>query len=259
MHDLAGHTLAAMLLHVTGARHVLRRDIDEAEQALLEAETIGRSSLDQIRATVASLRTDERGTDPPLAASADLDAADRRVPAGRSGRSMLAVSGCSRHGSKGRPRRRASHRREKRWPTSPATHLRTRSRSSLDVGHGRVASRRSPITGSPAVARSERRALRAGRHARAGEGARGQICMQVRQPTGGSSRRICPRSCRLGAIRARCCPADRLLGLMCAIAPSDRVEVIRVVIVDDQPWFAQAWRASWPGRRLRGRGRVRRR
>lgn len=73
LHDLAGHTLAAVLLHVTGARHVLRRDLDDAERALLDAEQVGRSSLDQIRATVAALRTDERGTDPALAGSADLD------------------------------------------------------------------------------------------------------------------------------------------------------------------------------------------
>ena len=72
LHDLAGHTLAAVLLHVTGARHVLRRDLDEAERALLDAETVGRASLDQIRATVAALRTHERGTDPPLAGGADL-------------------------------------------------------------------------------------------------------------------------------------------------------------------------------------------
>ena len=74
LHDLAGHTLAAVLLHVTGARHVLRRDLDEAERALIDAETVGRASLDQIRATVAALRTDERGTDPALAGSADLAA-----------------------------------------------------------------------------------------------------------------------------------------------------------------------------------------
>ena len=74
LHDLAGHTLAAMLLHVTGARHVLRRDLDDAERALVDAESVGRASLDQIRATVAALRTDERGTDPALAGSADLDA-----------------------------------------------------------------------------------------------------------------------------------------------------------------------------------------
>ncbi|MGH9234163.1 MAG: sensor histidine kinase [Acidimicrobiales bacterium] len=72
LHDLAGHTLATVLLHVTGARHVLRRDPDEAERALLQAEAVGRGSLDQIRSTVASLRTSERGTDPPLAGAADL-------------------------------------------------------------------------------------------------------------------------------------------------------------------------------------------
>ena len=74
VHDLAGHTLAAMVLHVTGARHVLRRDVDDAEQALLDAETVGRSSLDQVRATVAALRDHERGTDPALAGAADIPA-----------------------------------------------------------------------------------------------------------------------------------------------------------------------------------------
>lgn len=74
LHDLAGHTLAAVLLHVTGARHVLRRDVEEAERALLDAESVGRASLDQIRAAVATLRTDERGTDPALAGPGDLDA-----------------------------------------------------------------------------------------------------------------------------------------------------------------------------------------
>ncbi|MGH9290497.1 MAG: sensor histidine kinase, partial [Acidimicrobiales bacterium] len=47
-------------------------DWDEAERALLQAETVGRGSLDQIRITVTSLRTSERGTDPALPASADL-------------------------------------------------------------------------------------------------------------------------------------------------------------------------------------------
>lgn len=74
LHDLAGHTLAAVLLHVTGARHVLRRDLDDAERALRDAESVGRSSLDQIRATVAALRADESGTDAALAGSPDLPA-----------------------------------------------------------------------------------------------------------------------------------------------------------------------------------------
>ncbi|CAN5777584.1 histidine kinase [soil metagenome] len=72
LHDLAGHTLAAMLLHVTGARHVLRRDIDEAERALADSEAVGRRSLDQIRATVTALRSDEKGTDASLAEPADV-------------------------------------------------------------------------------------------------------------------------------------------------------------------------------------------
>jgi signal transduction histidine kinase len=72
LHDLAGHTLAAVVLHVTGARHVLRRDLGEAERALAQAEAVGRASLDQIRFAVASLRTSERGTDPALPVSASL-------------------------------------------------------------------------------------------------------------------------------------------------------------------------------------------
>jgi len=73
LHDLAGHTLAAMMLHVTGARHVLRRDIDEADDALRQAEAVGRSGLAQVRTTVASLRTTEQGTDPPVPTALDLE------------------------------------------------------------------------------------------------------------------------------------------------------------------------------------------
>ena len=72
LHDLAGHTLAAMLLHVTGARHVLHRDVDEAERALLDAEGVGRASMDQIRATVTALRTTEQGTDAALPDGGDV-------------------------------------------------------------------------------------------------------------------------------------------------------------------------------------------
>lgn len=83
LHDLAGHTLAAILLHVTGARHVLRRDLDEAEQALRDAEQIGQSSLDQIRHAVARLRANERGTDPSLPGPLDvLDLVDEYERAG---------------------------------------------------------------------------------------------------------------------------------------------------------------------------------
>ncbi|MET0902911.1 MAG: histidine kinase [Acidimicrobiales bacterium] len=102
LHDLAGHTLAAVMLHVTGARHVLRRDIDEAERALVDAETVGRASLDQIRATVAALRTDERGTDPALAGSADLlSLVDEYRRAGLSVETDIAPGALDIHGPTG--------------------------------------------------------------------------------------------------------------------------------------------------------------
>ena len=42
VHDLVGHSLSVVMLHVIGARHLLRRDADEAERALIEAERAGR-------------------------------------------------------------------------------------------------------------------------------------------------------------------------------------------------------------------------
>jgi len=59
VHDLVGHSLAVVMLHVTGARHLLRRDVDEAERALIEAERAGRGSLAEIRHTVGLLRDAE--------------------------------------------------------------------------------------------------------------------------------------------------------------------------------------------------------
>ena len=47
-------------------------NVNEAERALVDAESVGRASLDQIRATVAALRTDESGTDPAVSGSAEL-------------------------------------------------------------------------------------------------------------------------------------------------------------------------------------------
>ena len=107
LHDLAGHTLAAVLLHVTGARHVLRRDVDEAERALLGAEAVGRASLEQIREVVATLRADERGTDPALAGSEDLPALVEGYR--RAGLRITADLGGNRHHRTGRDRG-ASHR-----------------------------------------------------------------------------------------------------------------------------------------------------
>jgi signal transduction histidine kinase len=58
VHDFVGHGLAAMMLQVTSARHVLHRDPIAAEEALRAAEEVGRRSMRELRRTVAFLRSD---------------------------------------------------------------------------------------------------------------------------------------------------------------------------------------------------------
>ena len=59
VHDFVGHGLAAVMLQVTSARHVLRRDPAAAEEALRSAEEVGRRSMRELRRTVALLRRDD--------------------------------------------------------------------------------------------------------------------------------------------------------------------------------------------------------
>lgn len=67
VHDLVGHGLAAVMLQVTSARHVLRRDTHAADEALRSAEEVGRRSMRELRRTVALLRSDdEDAVAPPL-------------------------------------------------------------------------------------------------------------------------------------------------------------------------------------------------
>jgi signal transduction histidine kinase len=61
VHDFVGHGLAAVMLQVTSARHVLRRDTDAAEEALRSAEDVGRHSMQELRRTVTLLRSDDAG------------------------------------------------------------------------------------------------------------------------------------------------------------------------------------------------------
>lgn len=83
VHDLVGHGLAAMLLQVTSARHVLRRDADSADEALRSAEEVGRRSMAELRRTVALLRSDgDSAVAAPLPGLADIGAL---VDAARSG------------------------------------------------------------------------------------------------------------------------------------------------------------------------------
>jgi signal transduction histidine kinase len=68
VHDFVGHGLAAVMLQVTSARHVLRRDADAAEEALRSAEEVGRRSMQELRRTVTLLRSDdETGVEAPTA------------------------------------------------------------------------------------------------------------------------------------------------------------------------------------------------
>ena len=75
VHDVVGHGLAAVMLQVTSARHVLRRDADAAEEALRSAEEVGRRSMRELRRTVALLRSDdEAGVATPVPTASEIPA-----------------------------------------------------------------------------------------------------------------------------------------------------------------------------------------
>lgn len=72
VHDMVGHSLSVVMLHVTGARHLVHKDPDEAERALEQAEQAGRQSLAEIRRTVGLLRDADDG-ESAVVPSADLN------------------------------------------------------------------------------------------------------------------------------------------------------------------------------------------
>ena len=75
VHDFVGHGLAAVMLQVTSARHVLRRDPAAAEEALRSAEDVGRRSMQELRRNVALLRSDEEpGVLPPVPSAIEIPA-----------------------------------------------------------------------------------------------------------------------------------------------------------------------------------------
>jgi signal transduction histidine kinase len=57
VHDVIAHSLSVTLLHVTGARRALQedRDVDDAVEALEQAERLGRQAMADIRRTVGLL------------------------------------------------------------------------------------------------------------------------------------------------------------------------------------------------------------
>ena len=83
VHDFVGHGLAAVMLQVTSARHVLRRDPAAAEDALRSAEEVGRRSMQELRRTVTLLRSDdETGVEPPLPSVTEIPALVDQARAG---------------------------------------------------------------------------------------------------------------------------------------------------------------------------------
>ena len=75
VHDFVGHGLAAVMLQVTSARHVLHRDPEAAEEALRSAEDVGRRSMRELRRTVALLRSDDdAAVAPPLPSASEITA-----------------------------------------------------------------------------------------------------------------------------------------------------------------------------------------
>ena len=83
VHDFVGHGLAAVMLQVTSARHVLRRDTDAAEEALRSAEEVGRRSMQELRRTVTLLRSDdEAGVAAPVPTASEIPALVDQARAG---------------------------------------------------------------------------------------------------------------------------------------------------------------------------------
>jgi signal transduction histidine kinase len=66
VHDVIAHSLSVTLLHVTGARRALQRDgdIDDAVDALTDAERLGRQAMADIRRTVGLLESGPSKTVP---------------------------------------------------------------------------------------------------------------------------------------------------------------------------------------------------
>ena len=120
VHDFVGHGLAAVMLQVTSARHVLRRDPASAEEALRSAEEVGRRSMEELRRTVAVLRSDEEtGVTPPLPSVDDIPALVDQAQAGG-----LAVELHCEETSLGfqpASESRSIGSRRRRWQTQPAT------------------------------------------------------------------------------------------------------------------------------------------
>lgn len=67
VHDVVGHSLTVVLLNIAGARRHLATNPAAADEALAQAETVGRESLDTVRTVVGLLHSPDAGQrDEPL-------------------------------------------------------------------------------------------------------------------------------------------------------------------------------------------------
>lgn len=72
VHDVVAHSLTVVMLHLTGARRALAKDLARADEALARAESVGRDSLDSIRQVMGLLREPSSGLDVPVPGAVDL-------------------------------------------------------------------------------------------------------------------------------------------------------------------------------------------
>jgi signal transduction histidine kinase len=84
VHDVIAHSLSITLLHLTAARHALEtdRDVDEAIDALTDAERLGRQAMADIRHTVGLLDRRPSSTKPEPGLDDIADLVDDFVRAG---------------------------------------------------------------------------------------------------------------------------------------------------------------------------------
>ena len=84
VHDVLGHSLSTVLLHITGARHALQHDgdVQEALDALADAERVGRTAMLDVRRSVGVLGTGPAPTQPPPGAADIAELVERTRAAG---------------------------------------------------------------------------------------------------------------------------------------------------------------------------------
>ena len=171
MHDVVAHGLSVMVVQADGARYAAERDPDAATRTLATIAETGRDALAEMRRLLGLLAIRRRHRDPPAAAARRHRRAGR-ADAARPGTAVTPAlpppdrdrpDGVGAHGVPDRAgvaHQRPQARRPGREASRDGRDRATSSRSSVeDDGRGASSRRRRP-------------GPRAGRHARAGRGAR---------------------------------------------------------------------------------------